>query len=166
MNTNEIAPTEHLDTCVTAVIALLDEGEDERTGGYCTILERDDTDDDMELYQICTVRFGEVPEGKAGKYMSYSLEKATRLHHLPDDTLSWQSRDPGSGKWGGAIRTKTSIFSFSGLPELADEAAMLFFAILMKELTPDAALQMAEISDNHYYRKLAIEIPELQVPST
>jgi hypothetical protein len=38
---------------------------------------------------------------------------------------SWESRDPGHDRWGGAIRIEDLIFSFSGLPELADEALML-----------------------------------------
>lgn len=82
---------------------------------------------------------------KLAKYAIISAEKAQRLwwmHAQRGDVTSYESRDPKVvldrqwgpdpwGKWGGAILCRTSkiqVFSFSGFPELWDEAAMILLA--------------------------------------
>lgn len=72
---------------------------------------------------VLTVR-NPLPE-KGKQSFDFSLEKGRRLIEHPDHLSSWQSRDPDNSKWGGAIRVGEFILSFSGLPELVDEALML-----------------------------------------
>ncbi len=68
---------------------------------------------------------GSPPEDKGEKYFSFAQEKARRLAKHPEHMSSWESRDPESDQWSGAVRYGGLIFSFSGLPELADEALIL-----------------------------------------
>ena len=87
---------------------------------------------------IFTIPFGEIPEEKRQKYFELSQEKATRLFsqvnmHLPDGhTSSFQSRNEENEQYGGAIyvncHSTVFILSFSGMPELIDEAMMLVLA--------------------------------------
>lgn len=76
-------------------------------------------------FPYATVLVGEVPKNKADKYKALCQEKAFRLASHPDHVGSWESRDPSNGKWGGAIRFGKDIYSFSGFPEMGDEATML-----------------------------------------
>lgn len=83
---------------------------------------------------------------KLSKYAIVSAEKAQRLWLLNaqrGDMTSFQSRNPQArlddqdegepwGQWGGAIVCNTphkQVLSFSGLPELWDEAAMYVLAV-------------------------------------
>lgn len=87
---------------------------------------------------VFTVPFGEIPEEKKEKYFEFSQEKAHRLFsqvnmHLPNGhTTSFQSRNEELDMWGGAIylnsQSLSVILSFSGMPELIDEAMMLVVA--------------------------------------
>lgn len=75
---------------------------------------------------IAYERIGAVggPDKKV-KYRKLAAEKAMRLREHPEHVTSWQSRDPDHDRWGGAIRTNDGwVFSFSGLPELWDEALL------------------------------------------
>jgi len=85
----------------------------------------------------------------------FAAEKADRLGKNPEHWLSWQSRDPESGKWGGAIRiicgTIAFIFSISGLPELCDEAAMLITGVRAGLLSVAQAREIAVISNNRFF---------------
>jgi hypothetical protein len=80
---------------------------------------------------------------KFGKYSVLSKEKAERLYRFlsAGHLTSYESRNPKAevaisgriefwGHWGGAILiSKQLIFSFSGLPELLDEAFVCFIGI-------------------------------------
>ena len=66
--------------------------------------------------------------------------------HLPNPhTTSFQSRNEEENKYGGAIyanyHSNISIFSFSGMPELIDEAMML---VLAKRLAIDASRSLIQ----------------------
>ena len=73
---------------------------------------------------------GDPPADKRAKYFELCIEKANRLiaNGLgpQQHKLSWQSRNEAYDQWGGAVRWGDYVFSFSGLPELADEALMLY----------------------------------------
>lgn len=68
------------------------------------------------------------PPEKVARRISFCMEKAQRLaanaHHLSSHQsrkVNPENKDDPGNKWGGAIRARY-IVSFSGLPELADEA--------------------------------------------
>lgn len=88
-----------------------------------------------------------IPE-KVARYCQLCQEKARRLLENPDHLSSWQSRDPGQGKWGGAVRADGLVFSFSGLHEKADEAVVVNLARYAGLLSDVLAQAVAEISDN------------------
>ncbi len=66
---------------------------------------------------------GAVPAEKSEKYVRLaSVVKPRQLMDNPNHLCSWQSRDPESGLWGGAIAVSPDeIFSMSGLTEHGDE---------------------------------------------
>jgi hypothetical protein len=111
---------------------------------------------------LAVIKIGDVPEEKAAKYFSFSQEKYNRLRKMYSEhghMTSWQSRDESKDMWGGAIIVadldhNRHILSFSGLPELADEALMInvarYFNSSHIQLDSD---EMAKISNNHYYQK-------------
>lgn len=98
---------------------------------------------------IFTIPFGEIPEDKRERYFKNSQEKANRLFSqinassfLNGHTSSYQSRNPDEQKYGGAIHlnghSTSIILSFSGMPELIDEAMML---VLANKLVKDIELR-------------------------
>ncbi len=116
---------------------------------------------------LMLARVGEVHDHEVPLLMKevqgFAREKADRLlenilrggmdssHHL----TSWESRDPDHGKYGGAVRTLAPfILSFSGLPELADEAVVAYAAYREGSMSLEMAIAISNITDNHYLRKL------------
>lgn len=121
----------------------------EKDCGYFTVF---DTTAEGEVVLIC--RIGVCPSGKAKKYFVFSQEKAQRLFSSPSHKTSFQSRDPENDKWGGAIRSTLPstplVTSFSGLPELADEALMTFVAYQAGWIDKPTTAIIADISNNPY----------------
>jgi hypothetical protein len=76
-------------------------------------------------FPYAVVFIGSMLVEKSQKYLALSQEKALRLALNPNHRSSWESRDPDKQKWAGAVRVGDLIFSFSGLPDLGDEAIML-----------------------------------------
>ena len=114
---------------------------------------------------IFTVPFGEIPEDKDEIYFRFSQEKASRLFsqvnlHLPNvHTSSFQSRNEEEEKYGGAIyfdlHSAVIILSFSGMPELIDEAMMLVLGNKVKALLNEPLLRKIEACDrNPYFEQL------------
>ena len=95
-----------------------------------------------------------MPAERGQKYLELAQEKARRLAEHPDHWSSWQSRNPDEGKWGGAVNAGAYIFSFSGLPELADEAAMLLTALSLGFLLEERAAAFAQYSGNELFYKM------------
>jgi hypothetical protein len=120
-----------------------------RKGGYFCVA------DGLTGTPLLVAIVGEVPLEKAEKYMEFAQEKARRLAFQIGHVSSWESRDPDHNQWGGAIRIEDLIFSFSGLPELADEAAMLGVGLMYgrRENTSseDLFAEIATRSDNPYW---------------
>ncbi|HEV8666248.1 MAG TPA: hypothetical protein VN665_00155 [Candidatus Paceibacterota bacterium] len=101
---------------------------------------------------------GKVPSEKLSKYWTLAEQKATRLSdHIPyaRHISSWQSRNPTNNHWGGAIKAPRHVYSFSGLPEMYDEAFMLLLATELSELKVEDAAAIAAISSNPHWRQLA-----------
>lgn len=132
---------------VRAVIAKLPPEERvKRTGGYFALMaEVKPTPSAMGPFKI-----GSVSAEKDAKYRELSVEKSTRMRNHREHVSSWQSRD-GVEKFGGAIRANGFILSFSGLPELADECAMLVLAVRLRLLTFAEATEIAKISSNNLF---------------
>ncbi len=121
-------------------IAGLYEVKDEPSG-YLTIRSASDG-------RILLVRqIGDCPADKFASRSRNSMEKGERLMANPEDVGSHQSREPKDEKWGGAIRTRQFLISFSGMPEHADEALDVGIAVkygLMSESEADAIFAASE----------------------
>lgn len=118
-------------------------------GGYLCIA------DGKNGLPILVMLIGEVPLGKAPKYLEFCQEKAGRLAGHPNHESSWESRNEEKNRWGGAIRFRDLILSFSGLPELGDEAAMLRAAEDVDgHKFSDIAERIAKRSKNIYWDAL------------
>ncbi|GEM_PF-1678999 len=95
----------------------------DRTGGYFCVAYA------YSGLPILIAEIGNPPADKVERYLTFAQEKAKRLAENPDHKSSWQSRDETKDQWGGAIRAGRYILSFSGFPELVDEAVMLLTAL-------------------------------------
>ncbi len=94
---------------------------------------------------------GDTLAEKREAWLFNSQEKGKRLFENPNDLSSWESRDPDhptQKKWGGAIRTPDYILSFSGLPELADEALCAIVALKMLWINSGQAYEIFATSRN------------------
>jgi len=120
----------------------------EKDSGYCVVKC-------LEGRTLLVFQVGQVPFEKVGKYLCLADEKANRLgiHAGLGHRSSWQSRD-GLNKWGGAVLVGDLIFSFSGLPELADEAVMLLAARACGLMAHASACGIAHASNNKFLHAL------------
>lgn len=139
-------------TTVKAFTELPINADEKRKGGFLTIRDRE------RGHILYTLLIGQVSHEKADKYQCFSWEKGGRLrsHVTSEDKhlSSWQSRDPDRGYWGGAIVTKKYIVSFSGLPELGDEAVSMIVAIRMYWMSKQEAERIARLSKNPFFVQL------------
>jgi len=130
---------------------LLDSKGQERRGGYFSVFSANDG------VLILRTLIGEPsPPENEERYYTFSKEKGERLYMLLHigHLGSYQSRDPEKNRWGGAIWARKFIFSFSGLPELADEALMLVLAIANQDIFLHEAREIAERSNNNVFEEL------------
>lgn len=97
---------------------------------------------------ICQI--GVNPIDKREKRLALCQEKARRLALNHKHNSSFQSRNPEEARFAGAIRAGTLILSFSGLPELDDEALMAYVAYRARLLTKNEALEIGVISKNNH----------------
>jgi len=134
-------------------------GSEFKREGYLTLM------DGITGEIIFTVPFGEIPEEKREKYFDISQEKANRLFsnvnmHLPNGhTSSWESRNIDENKYGGAIYfncfSTVFILSFSGMPELIDEAMMLVLgSIIAKKIGKPMIPKIKAYDRNPYWESL------------
>lgn len=95
--------------------------------------------------------------------VAVAQEKAYRvclLGDLIDFTTSYDSRNPDLLRWGGAIGVGSFngrgdlILSFSGLPELWDEAVMLVTAVRSLAVSEDVVLSKIGEERNPHLRPL------------
>lgn len=113
---------------IEAAIDLLrrEPGEEIRTGGFFVM--------GVDGEAILAAVIGRLHIEDLRKCRSLANEKIIRLYRNDKHICSWESRRPESSQWGGAVRIRSVIYSFSGLPELWDQAAMLCVAIELREL--------------------------------
>lgn len=130
-------------------------GEDAgRCGGFFCLSW---TDDKGKTTILRHGKIGDVFDAdRRRRYRKLSREKLTRRLKNPGHVSSWQSRNPEQDEWGGDIKAGDFDLSFSGLPELADEAVMLALAVILLLLTFEEACAIARISDNQYFLKIPV----------
>jgi len=136
-----------------------------RSGGYFT----EKSTIAAEAFFASVITVGVIPEEKKEKYLFLVKEKPNRLletFRSSNHISSYESRDPNFifpennqswGKWGGAIIIDIffTIYSFSGFPELLDEAFVCWVAWQRKRMTIDNLKVIAERrADNPYLQKL------------
>lgn len=128
-----------------------------RMGGYLCVAEGETGNPHFTV-----LVGGHVNQEKLPKYYHLSHEKAVRLSQNPTHVSSFQSRD-GKNQFGGAVRTLDGlIYSFSGFPELIDEALVLVLMQLgakyrIREKTKTIEHHcnvIAELSNNKFYTGL------------
>lgn len=112
-----------------------------RIGGYLCVA---DGESGLPLF-IAPVGHIETAE-RAKKYLEFCQEKAIRLALYPNHISSWQSRDVASKKYGGAVRARDLIISFSGLKEIDDESVSCFIAELLGKMDASELRAICEIS--------------------
>ncbi|OGG69494.1 hypothetical protein A3I99_01045 [Candidatus Kaiserbacteria bacterium RIFCSPLOWO2_02_FULL_45_11b] len=125
-----------------------------KRGGYFVVVNH------QRAEFILAVKIGQVSKEKTEKYEVLAREKAWRLYGHIGNWTSFESRNEKAGvvvydsirphcpawtelwgQWGGAVRGNRYIFSFSGFPELLDEAMMFVLAIKMGELNREWVLE-------------------------
>ncbi len=91
---------------------------------------------------------GTIKPGKRALAKRRAQEKPRRLSRHRDHVSSYQSRNEKRDRWGGAIAARNFYLSFSGLPELCDEALVLIVGRTLGLLTDRQARQIAGKSKN------------------
>ncbi|MDI6820564.1 MAG: hypothetical protein QMD65_00070 [Patescibacteria group bacterium] len=153
---------EHIWTMLGLVIKVVKESSkfagEKRKGGYFCLF-------DIDLGRpILVSMVGEVLAEKAGKYHELSIEKSQRLFEHQEHKSSFESKNEAEQKYGGAIRGRRYIFSFSGFKkEEEDEAIMLAVAELLKEIDPYEAELIAIRSMNSFYPRLLEQFKNLNL---
>ncbi len=143
-----------VENMVSLYLQLPDADQTKRGGYFCVMKE--ENGQVMFVQQIGDV--ADAPDTefgtKATKYCQLAIEKASRVFKS-ELFSSWLTRNPDQGLWGGGVRITIEgsglIFSFSGLPELADEAVVLSAAMRRGLLTEVDAATFAECSSNKIF---------------
>ncbi len=143
----------HVESILEDCLGVIGPQDPPRTGGHFRVYDLNTGD------QIVWCSVGEVNGERGAKYARFSREKAVRLQNTHKElghSSSWQSRDKGQEMWGGAVALKKAglIFSFSGLPEKADEALCLVVGRTLGLIDKEDARAIAETSTNTYYAML------------
>ena len=90
---------------------------------------------DAKTGQIVLLTFvGSVPEEKKAKYFAFAQEKAKRLFGHPEHLTSEESKNDDLQQYGGAIRGRRYIYSFSGLPANGDSLVSRKIATTVERL--------------------------------
>lgn len=120
---------------------------------------------------VRTKKMYSVNQIKAEKYAILAPEKANRLHSFISSghLTSYESRNPEGnvrvvakvnriepwGHWGGAVLiSKHYIFSFSGLPELLDEAFVCFLGLKSELMSRTQFVEVKKRRTDNPYLKL------------
>jgi|GEM_PF-2346212 len=113
-------------------------------GGYYCIA------DQGTILPLAIIPVGEIPSDKGAGRAARCIEKAARLSRHPRHDRSWESRDPERDMWGGAVRGRRFIHSFSGLPEELDEVFCCIVACALGDMSKESARRMiGEVFDRY-----------------
>jgi hypothetical protein len=138
----------HVGTAVMAVGGIATQRTKDHLSGYFTLLS-------ATTGKVIIIRqIGECPQDQARFRFENSLEKAYRLFDNPTHVSSWQSRDRVHSMHAGAVRTEKFIWSFAGLPEHCDEAAMAYVAHSFSMLNQEQVGEIFRLSSNTVGRTL------------
>ncbi len=126
-----------------------------KRGGYLTVLNQQRSGEVVLMAKV-----GQVSAEKCLKYKTLSAEKAWRLYSHIGHWRSFETRDEFAyvrvidesrphhdpyferwGHWAGAVRGHRYIWSFSGFPEMLDEAMMFALAIKMGDMKRSWAVE-------------------------
>lgn len=106
---------------------------------------------------LCSGESGPILPDKVGKYYRLASEKMWRLNERYANSghiSGSQSKDASRELFGGAIVAGRLVIAVSGLsPDFCDETMALLVARDSDFLPEKDAKQIADISDNHYYRR-------------
>ncbi len=137
--------------CAQVILQYITKHEDHQHGGVLCIA------DSGTGIPLLTCVFGCVTIEEYYTYMGFALEKAKRLAGEPLHFTSSQSRDMTTmpKHYGGAIRGRDFILSFSGFKEEQDEAAMLLLEVkLIGGIAAAPRWLVEQTNTNLYYTKL------------
>lgn len=162
--------TNHIPLLLRAALAVTEAGffevinrgvkaEEERWGGILHI------SDPAVYVSIVTPSLAEVLLGRVEdpakllKYKRLANEKSHRLMRFPNHDSSWESRDESKRMFAGAIRAQSFLLSFSGLPELADEALVLCVATIAEVMHHQTAARIATMSGSiRFYEAFLVHV--------
>lgn len=148
MNSTKGQKLDAAERVITVAIRLIREsGVQDKEGGYFAMY------DIGRANLALLASIGYNLQSKVEARQQVSQEKCTRILANGHST-SYVSRDPTAGRWGGAVRGTEYIFSFSGLPELWDEAAMFVLAIRLGQLVKSDVLTKINEERNPHLRPL------------
>lgn len=133
------------------ILEYIPEHEDHQNGGVLCVA---DPETGTPLL-LCV--FGIMTTKEYYDYVGFAVEKAKRLAGNPLHFTSHQSRDMTTTpkRYGGAIRGREFILSFSGFKEEQDEAAMLLLELGLiggSDMAPRWLIDRA--AANQYFEKL------------
>lgn len=129
-------------------------GMEEKNCGYFTL--RDYSSNRV----ILTRQIGICPSDKWQRYHDLSLEKGDRLFRNADHLSSRESRDHEKSQYGGAISAESLSLSFSGLPELGDEAVMLCAARMLGWISDEAVAVILKRNHGNIFYQQLLEVSE------
>ncbi len=160
-------------SCAKGKTDMVDRKDQERGYFHVSKIKRSGQ---IELLPEFTVPFGDIPEGWSEKYFFLAGEdkpKRIYLNLINDHTTSYESRCedtekyPPFGAWGGAILADYLVFeggkkivrssfvlSFSGMPELIDEAKMVSVGETIARLANVKMVETDAHKRNPYWKEI------------
>lgn len=144
-----------------------DKPKPDRVGAYLSIFDK------SQQKILLVIELGYCKPEMADRWFHYSLEKLERLwtNRSKGHITSWQSRDPGMYKFGGAITspddTKSTkeghklIGSIAGLTDHGEEAILLVIWLKFNWLTMEEAKKITHISGNRLFKILLKDCKDL-----
>jgi hypothetical protein len=150
-------------------LALPDNNEPDRTGGFMAVLDVSGIDPKM----LFVNEIGTCRPASVVKCFSICQEKVRRLfvNEIRGHVSSWQSRNVDNKQYGGAITApskgqgieagKSIIGAVSGLVEHGDEAVTLVIWMVFRWIILSEAQSIADISKNPLFQPLVIACEDL-----
>jgi hypothetical protein len=139
-------------------IVMPDNPKPDRVGAYLSVFDK------SQQKILLVIELGYCKPEMADRWFHYSLEKLERLwsNRSKGHVSSWQSRDPGMYKFGGAITSPDDargqkeghrlIGSIAGLTDHGEEAILLVIWLKFNWLTMEDAKKIANISGNKIFK--------------
>jgi hypothetical protein len=122
------------------------EGREGGFFGLCDLLKKQQLDHIKPRSCTILLPFGKYPEEKRLIYLGNAGEKIFRLVKN-GEIRSHSSRNEANRLYGGGIHEKDSIYSFSGFPQLLDEAIALSYSFYRENYS---AGQINDIVSQYY----------------